>query len=585
MTSRNSVLTLLKVIWTCLSIPRQRQLALLVGLMVLASFAEALSIGAIIPFLGVMTNPEKVLSNNTINYFLGFFGFQSSLGALFLFTGIFCVAAIISSSLRLLLLWASTKLSFLTGADISSEVYRRTLYQPYSIHTSRNTSEIISGIATKTNSVISQTIMPIMTVLTSVIVLFVILSALFLLNPLGTLLATTFFSTLYFIIFRITKKNLKENGVLIARESTNIIKILQEGLGGIRDVLIDGNQEIYCRVYKKSNSILLKASAANLFVAGSPKFLMEAFGMIAIASFTCVLVWREGGLDSAIPILGAFALGAQRVLPMLQQLYYAISAIKSNQETLSEVVLFLEQPIPDIDSKKVEPMPFISEISLVNASFRYNSTSDWILKDINLNISKGSKVGITGITGGGKSTLVDIFMGLLSPTVGSLMVDSININNRNCLSWQSNIAHVPQSIYLTDATIAENIAFGVEKSDIDYQRVKQVASKAKISETIDSWEFGYETIVGERGVRLSGGQRQRIGIARALYKRASVLILDEATSALDDLTEAAVMSEINSLDKDITILMVAHRVTTLRSCDMILDLTDGVLTKTYKLDG
>jgi len=299
---------------------------------------------------------------------------------------------------------------------------------------------------------------------------------------------------------------------------------------------------------------------------------MEAIGITLIAGLAYIMSLREDGLVTAIPILGALALGAQRLLPILQQAYHAYSSIKGSYSSFCDVLELLDQPLPNyINQPLPSPIHFEKDIQLTNLSFRYNNNIPWVLEEINLNISKGSRVGFIGVTGSGKSTLLDIIMGLLSPTKGQFLVDNKQITKENLRAWQMRIAHVPQNIYLSDSTIEENIAFGVPKEQIDHEQVIKAAEQAQIKELIEEWPQQYQTFVGERGIRLSGGQRQRIGIARAMYKHADVLIFDEATSALDNETEQAVMSAIDGLGKDLTILIIAHRLTTLKGCDQIVE--------------
>jgi len=322
----------------------------------------------------------------------------------------------------------------------------------------------------------------------------------------------------------------------------------------------------------------------NVFIGGSPRYVMEAIGMTIIAGLAYLMTQQEGGMVTAIPVLGALALGAQRLFPVLQQAYSAYSQIKGSKSSFEDVLNLLDQPLPEYaDQPLPEPIPFAKEIKLNNLNFRYSEDSPWVLKNVNLSLKKGSRIGFMGITGSGKSTLLDIVMGLLPATEGGLMIDNQTINNQNRRAWQAHIAHVPQNIYLSDSTIEENIAFGIEKELIDHQRVKKAAQQAQIAELIEQWEGSYQTFVGERGIRLSGGQRQRIGIARALYKQADVLMFDEATSALDSETEREVMEAIESLGKEMTVLIVAHRLTTLKSCDKVVSIGKNNITiKTYK---
>jgi ATP-binding cassette subfamily B protein len=282
---------------------------------------------------------------------------------------------------------------------------------------------------------------------------------------------------------------------------------------------------------------------------------------------------KEGGIATAIPVLGALALGAQRLLPALQQAYASFSAIIGVEASLKDVLALLDQPLPEyLNQLFPAPILFEKEIKLTNLSFSYTKDSPLVLENINLSILKGERIGFIGVTGSGKSTLIDIIMGLLSPTNGKLTIDQKILSRENQRSWQVRIAHVPQNIYLSDSTIEENIAFGIPVNEINHQRVKEAAKQAQIADMIDSSENGYQTLVGERGVRLSGGQRQRISIARALYKKADVLIFDEATSSLDTETEEVVMSAIDKLGENLTILIIAHRLTTLKGCDRIVKL-------------
>jgi ATP-binding cassette subfamily B protein len=356
------------------------------------------------------------------------------------------------------------------------------------------------------------------------------------------------FGGIYALAITLTKSRLRRDSKLINREQTLIVKALQEALGGIRDVLIDGTQQIYCRIYEKADRRLRTAQANVGIVAVSPRFIVEAVGIALIATMAYALATRPQGLGSTIPTLGMLALGAQRMLPVLQQAYSNWTVMRSGQAALIEVLELMGQPLPPhAEEPTPRPMPFRKDIVLEKLGFYYSPTQPWVLQGLDLNISKGARVGFIGITGSGKSTLLDIVMGLLVPSEGSLQVDGLPITSANARAWQVHIAHVPQSIYLADTTVAENIAFGVPTAEIDYGRIQSAARSAQIADTVESWEKGYETLVGERGVRLSGGQRQRIGIARALYKEVDVIVFDEATSALDNETESAVMDSINGL--------------------------------------
>jgi ATP-binding cassette subfamily B protein len=402
------------------------------------------------------------------------------------------------------------------------------------------------------------------------------MATLLIIDPVVAIFAAASFGSAYGVIAWLTRRRLVHNSQCIAIEQTQVVKALQEGLGAIRDVLLDGTQNVYCDVYRKAILQLQRAGGENNFINQAPRYAMEALGMALIAAFVLALSHRPGGVAAALPILGMLALGAQRLLPLMQQLYGNWSVVAGSKAALADVMALLDQPLPAQASQpEPEPLKLRDAIRFENIGFRYGSNGPMVLEGINLTIHKGARVGFIGSTGSGKSTALDLLMGLLEPTQGKILVDGQPVNLDRQRAWQRTVAHVPQSIFLADSTIAENIAFGILPDEIDLERVRKAAIQARISEFIESRPEGYSAIVGERGVRLSGGQRQRIGIARALYKQANVLIFDEATSALDNETEEAVMQAIEGLSEDLTILIIAHRLTTLKNCDVIFKLEDG----------
>jgi len=560
-------------LWNHLGRRRKKQFASLIVLMLVASIAEMVSIGAIFPFLGALTAPDQIFTYPKMQPFIIWFGIENSGQLILPVTVGFIVATLVAGAIRLTLLYVMTRLSFAAGADISISIYRRTLYQSYNVHTLRNSSELINGIVNKTSTVIYGIFIPALMFISSIAITVAILTMLLMINPFIALGAIVGLGGVYGGIIWGTRQRLKTNSKLIAGESTRVIKLLQESLGGIRDILIDGSQELYCHIYRSADLPLRRAQGDIHIISGSPRFLIEALGMTLIAIFAYFMSQNVDGIANAIPVLGALAIGAQRLLPVLQQGYVSVSTIRASEASLTDTLELLDQEFPMFFyHTNVEPIPFKKNIKLDGLSFRYGSENSWTLKDISLTIAKGSRVGFIGETGSGKSTLLDIVMGLLRPVKGSILVDDQPITAENIRGWQAHIAHVPQSIYIADSTLYENIALGVTLEKIDRERVRCVASQAKISDAIESWPQQYQTVVGERGIRLSGGQRQRIGIARALYKKADLIILDEATSALDNETEQLVMDSIFGLGQDVTILIIAHRITTLRNCDQIIEL-------------
>ena len=540
---------------------------------VVASFFEMASLGAVVPFLGVLSEPEPVFQNEYLQPFIKFSGITEANQLALPMTVLFVSLVLLSAIIRLILLWTLTRLSQLAGADLSINIYRHTLYQDYSVHVSRNSSEVINGIITKTQTVSKGVFGPILNLISTSVTIIGIIAVLLLINVTVTLTAFIGFGSLYLIVMYLTRRNLRENSQHIAEKSDLMVKSLQEGLEGIREVLINNNQQFYTELYRSSDLQMRRASWRNEMIYSSPRFGMEGVGISIVAIFAYSATLNLGGIDQFLPILGAFVLGAQKLLPAIQKAYASYSRVKGSKYSLQDVITLLDQPLPVFDNEQsLAYFPYENSIELKNLSFRYSEESPWILKNINLEIPKGSVVGVVGTTGCGKSTLLDLIMGLLPPSKGEVKVDNVSLKAHNKRSWQAHISNVPQHIYLSDGTIEENIAFGLPSDEIDHERVLEAAKKAQLSDLIENWGKGYQTLVGERGTRLSGGQRQRVGLARAFYKQTDVLILDEATSALDDETELAVMDSIENFDEELTVVIIAHRITTLKSCDMIIKL-------------
>ena len=565
----------IKKLWSHLHPRRRVQSTLILFLMVFASMMEVISIGAVLPFLGVLTNPELIFEHDYSQKIINLLGINSPDQLLLPVTILFIFAIVLSACTRITLLYLITRFSFNTGSDLSVDIYQKTLYQDYMVHISRNSSEVINGIVQKINIIIYDIINATLNLISAVILIIGIVIAIFIVDVQIAIYSMGSFSLIYLLILKYSRNRLNKNSKKIAHESTKMIKALQEGLGGIRDVLIDGTQQIYCDIYRKADFQLRKATGINQFLGASPRFIIESIGMILIVILAYFISQRPSGITAAIPLLGALALGAQRLLPASQQAFQAVSLIIGANSSLQDVLKLLDQEIPSFAyDGKPEYISFNRSIELRNISFRYSDDSVSVIKDLNININKGSIIGFVGETGCGKSTLLDILMGLLSPTKGKLLIDGHQIEKEiDYRRWQRHIAHVPQFIYLSDGTIADNIVLGANDQEIDHDRLRKAVSQASLLNLVESWPNKFNTIVGENGVKLSGGQRQRIGIARALYKNSNVLILDEATSALDSKTEKDIMNSISNIDKNITIMIIAHRISTLVNCDQIFELS------------
>lgn len=580
-----TVFQLLGRLWQHIQPRRRTQLTALAGLMLVGTVAELASLGMVLPFLGVLTSPERIFDHPRAQSLIAALDLNAPYELLLPITILFALAAVFSGTARLALLWGQTRLGNAIGNDLGSAAYRRTLYQPYPMHVSRNSSEVVAALMTKINTIVYFIVIPALTIITSIFIVLTIVVFMFLVDPKITSIAFLGFGGVYVIVVLATKNRLALNSQCVTTNQNRVAQVVQEGMGGIRDILLDGLQELYSRIYQRADKQLRRALSNITIMGGAPRSMIEAFGMVLIGFLAYMLAARSEGVITAIPMLGALALAAQRLLPLVQQGYAGWTSMLGGQESLRDVLELLEQPLPDYSNEpQPPPIPFGNRITLCDVRFRYSPGGSWVLRGIDLDVTRGSRIGFIGSTGSGKSTLLDIIMGLLTPTDGVIRIDGLNVDSTNQRAWQTHIAHVPQAIFLADATITENIAFGVQPEEIDRNRVREAARLAQIAETIESWVDGYDTIVGERGMRLSGGQRQRIGIARALYKETDVIVLDEATSALDNETERAVMEAINSLSSELTVLIVAHRLSTLQNCDRIVELDDGVIQRigTYR---
>ncbi|MCX5939341.1 MAG: ABC transporter ATP-binding protein [Cyanobium sp. LacPavin_0920_WC12_MAG_62_9] len=535
---------LLKLAFALVGAKRRYELFRLGCLLTLSSALEIVSLSAILPFFRSLSEPALLES------------FQDS--------------QFISALLRYLPVY---DVRFGLGTDLALRVYFSALSQPYEEQIQRSTSEPISIISTKVSETIFYVLIPLLNLITAVFMGAAAMIFLLISIPLQILVSFAAIGASYFFVIIANKNRVIRNSDTISRETTNIFRQLQEGFGGIRDVIIDSSYSEALNVFASSNNALRSAQLQNQLAERSPRIYIEAIAFMFLAITAFFLSKGQLGAQGSLPLLGGLAVGLQRLLASSQQVYSSLSLMQGARGSLSETLRYLQKnPGPPQLNMSQPATPFSSHIKISHLSYCYPSSSEWILRDLSFAIAKGQRIGFIGPTGSGKSTLVDLIMGLLIPTQGEIYIDEVPLAHASIPGWQSNIAHVPQDIFLKDAPIRENIAFGVPSDQINDSLIEQVARVAQISSFVDSMPQKYFTRVGERGVQLSGGQRQRIGIARALYKRPALLVLDEATSALDSYTEMAVMEGINSLSSGMTILMIAHRTSTLECCDCIYDL-------------
>lgn len=567
-----SMATLLGV----LSRRRRAQVAGLLVLMVISAFAELVTLGAVIPFVGVLLQPELAFETRVVRWLADMIGVTQPRDMLAPITFGFAGAAVVAGIVRLVVIRINTRLAFLIGADIGVEVFWRTMAAPYEEHAKRNSSEVISGITRKVDGVVRGIILAALGIISSGLIFLFSLGALLAIDWRATIAVIGIFGGAYLLLSLVMRRRLRRYGAVISRSEGQVFRALSEGLGGIRDVLLHDKLAHYRARYRRHDLALRNAQADSLFVSQFPRYALEALAIVLLALVAYGLVSAQPINDAAssLPILAAMALGGQRMLPALQMVYAGWSQLVGYRPILNDVLGLLMQPVTQRIHVR-QPIAFQREMRFENVTFSYHPTAAPVLDALSLTIPRGAKVGLIGETGSGKSTLVDLFMGLLVPISGRILLDDVPLGPETMRSWQDRIAHVPQTIYLTDGSFAENIAWSESTQDIDFERLVSAAQQAQIWTMIDQTPEGFDASIGENGARLSGGQRQRLGIARALYRRPDVLVFDEATSALDDDTEKAVIDTLAELGGDLTVLMIAHRLNSLRCCDVIFRLDKG----------
>lgn len=571
-----NIIFIILYVWKRINKKRKFQTTILFILMVISGFSEFLAFSSVIPFLTAITDPNKLIDYKFITFFYNFFNFTDNKQLIYFTTFIFLFMIYFSALMRISNLLINYKLTAAIGSELSFEAYKKTLYQPYSKHLGWNSSVIVNIICKDINTTV-QGLSHSLIILNSLIITSSILVGLLIVN---TKIAITLLSIVVVSYFFIGYKNrilIEKNGYIITKKSEQRIKSLQEGLGAIKEILLGNNQKYYAEIFKSNDVPIRKLTAKNSFLGSFPKYLLETIGITFIA-LTGAVITNRGLSSEAISLVGFIALGSQRLLPGLQNIYSSWITLKASKASIINVLNLLNQQLPII-LKKDKIKAFEKFIEFKDVSFRYETDKILVLDKLNFRINFGEKIGIIGKTGSGKSTTIDLLMTLIEPSQGQILIDGKDVFNDNAknfqYNWRSQITHVPQVIYLSDNSLYENIAFGEQLNKIDISRVKKAASKAQIAEFIESCPQGYKTVVGERGIRLSGGQRQRIALARAFYKNNKFFILDEATSALDSKTEKLVIESIYNLGPETTLIMISHRLSTLKNCSKILKFESG----------
>ena len=568
------IFSCIRKLWHILEIKRKYQVIALIISMLIASIAEAISIGLLGPFLAIISSPENTLQIHGIHIEILIQKiFNHKVDVMFL-SLIFCVSVGFSAFIRLSVLAFQTRLSYSIGKDINQMLFISIANRNYEKHISVNSSESISAITTKSNNFILFSIVPLFLITNSFLYLILLVALMLYINPILTLSSSILIITTYFLFWMITRRAVSTSAKNINYFQTNVVKIASELINSYRDAIVGGKRLYFVDLFCKSDAKLKEDQAKITLIGNFPRYIIESVVLIGMVIAISITTGTTGAIQ--IAELGVIALAAQKILPIVQQGYLNITYLRANINGATDI---LEPILSKEVGKNYEdegPEFNIKQgVELRMVSYEYPN-GRIALNEINQKFEWQKIYGIKGSTGSGKTTLIDLVLGLIFPTNGgSVVAGGVVLNQSTARYWHRYISHVPQFIYLCDATVAENIAFGLPISQIDMDRVRHCARIAQIDDVISSWPMGYRTNVGESGVALSGGQKQRIGIARAIYEYSKVLILDEATSALDDLTEKTLMAAIHKELKDITVIMIAHRTSTLNNCDVIITLENG----------
>ena len=574
------ILAIKKLLYLLTPSERKRASLLLIMIITMA-FLDMIGVASIMPFIAVLTNPSLVDTNVTINYLFKssiFFGVENKQQFLFAL-GIFVfILLLISLTFKGFITYIQIRFVRMLEFSIGKKLFENYLQQPYAWFLNRNSADLGKSILSEISTIVGGGIKPMMTLVTQSVVAITFLTLLILVNPKITLIVLILFGGSYALILKFTQNFLSKIGKERFKANEKRFKVVNEAFGASKEVKFSGLEDYYINLFSKSAKIYALNLATSSILGQIPRLILEAISFGGMLLTILYLMVQEGSFISALPFISLFAFAGYRLIPAFQNIYASMNELRFISPALDSIVDDLKSLKPITLNLKKNELLFEKEISLKNIFYQYPNSSKEVLKNINISIPSKTIVGIIGSTGSGKTTLVDIILGLLEVKKGKLEVDKKLITKKNYKVWQKLIGYVPQNIYLSDDTIAANIAFGLEPDLISLEKVERAAKIAKLHEFVTSeLPEKYQTIVGERGVRLSGGQRQRIGIARALYNKPQLLILDEGTSALDNETERSVMDAINNLNKEITVILIAHRLNTLKNCDKIFLLDNGKL--------
>jgi ATP-binding cassette, subfamily B, bacterial PglK len=579
---------IIKQLFTLLSPKQRKNFYYLQGLVIVSALMEIVGVASIVPFMALVGDISQLQEDSIFGDIFLASGVTSEFKFVLIIGFIVLMMLIIASLTSIFTVWRLTKFSHNTGAELADRLYSHYLTQDWLFHASGNSSNLTKKIATETPRTTQGVIVQLMQMNSKIVLALFVSITIFIYDPKVAISGFLIFSTAYLIIFSLVQKRLINNGKTISEVYQDRFTLMNEGFGGIKDILLLGRDSDFIQRFKHSGQRMAYSLSNNAALAQAPRYLIElvAFGSI-ILLVIYLFISHNGDLGAILPSISVYAIASIKILPAFQQIYSSIADIRANFAAFESIHKDLvdSSETLSLKAKKYETIPDPKQQILIeNVTFKYEAKDKPVLNELYMDIPINSTVGIVGPSGSGKSTLIDILLGLIQPHEGHLKIDNIIIDNKNLRSWQNRIGFVAQSIFLSDRTFAENVAFGISKDQINFDRVKKALEMAHLDDLVDSLENGINTNVGERGVQLSGGQRQRVGIARALYHEADVLIFDEATSSLDGITEQMIMEAINKFSGQKTIILIAHRLKTVKDCDKLFFINNGQVTDSGTYD-
>jgi ATP-binding cassette, subfamily B, bacterial PglK len=559
----------------------QKELIFLFIGILFMGFLEVVGVASIGPFMAIISTPELIHENKYLSFIYVFVNAKNDQSFIILIGVSVIVVLLFSNVYQAYMTWKITHFTQFQASRLSTQLLRQYLMQPYSFFLNKNTSELGKNILNEVSRAVGGVVLQALLVLSKVIITVFLFILLLLLDPVIAVISLIILGSVYAILFRAVKDKLGAIGRLTVDANTQAFRHANEAMSGIKDIKLLGRENEFVSRFSNSANELSIYNTQSSIISMLPRYLLEVIAFGGIISIVIFLISSGVATENIIPIVAIYAMAGYRLLPALQQIYSGLTSIRFTLPAFDILASDLSKSF-DTNNKatKNDFISFNNYIQLKDISYSYPGVDNNLFSQLNLTIKANTTIAFIGKTGSGKTTLVDIILGLLTPQSGSIVVDGMVLGKSNISSWQGLIGYVPQSIYLSDDSIANNIAFALSGDEVDIQEVKVAAKIAKIDDFIESLPNQYETVIGERGVRLSGGQRQRIGIARALYHNPPILVLDEATSALDGDTESAVMEAVEGLSHKKTIIIIAHRLTTTKNCDYVYSVNDGsVYTK------